>query len=53
MVRQRSRRPPMSPSATKSIDQLTFAAVGFGNGLRSKTPIRLRLRRRTAKPASR
>jgi hypothetical protein len=32
----------------KSIDQLRFAAVGLRNGLRSKGPIRLRLRRATS-----
>ena len=41
-LKQRNRRPSIRPSATKSIDQLTFAAVGLGNGLRSNAPIRLR-----------
>ena len=52
-ARQRMRRPSASRSATKSMDQLTLAWVGFGSGLRSMRPIRLRLRRRTANPASR
>ena len=34
--------------AMKSIDQLRFTVLGLGNGLRSKSPIRLRFRRRTA-----
>ena len=53
IVRQRSRRPSASPSLTKSIDQLSLATCGLGSGLRSNGPMRLRLRRRTARPASR
>ncbi len=53
ITRQRSRRPSHSPSEMKSIDQLRFTVDGFGNGFRSKSPIRLRFRRRTASPASR
>jgi hypothetical protein len=42
-----------TPYALALIDQLEFAATGFGSGLRSTSPMRLRLRRRTAFPASR
>jgi hypothetical protein len=52
-VRQRSRWPSASPSLTKSIDQLWFAVLGLGSGRRSTGPIRLRLRRRTARPSAR
>src|SRR5690606_22156162 len=51
--RPRSRRPSANQSETKSIDQLSFVVVGFGKGRRSNGPTLLRLRRRTARPASR
>lgn len=33
IVKRRSRRPSASPPETKSVDQLWFAAEGFGRGV--------------------